>query len=169
MNTVKVFVVVEDKEEEQKRALMAIKVALDAVDDEETWVRIMPGCPQVGLKMAKALILFASDLETADNKIFFLETAGRTGPTGVITDLMFPPKRGAKEEPNGLGVMVMCIKSGIPVVVCSDTDHHDVGYLKTVFPILGSAHPKGEIPVILDNKDWDVAVASLLRLMTKAG
>ena len=163
----------EDKEEEQKKALGAIKVALNAEDDEEIGCTIIPGNPQVGLKNAGALILFASDLEVADRRITFLneflnnEEVGKTAAHGVITDLMFPKSKGAKEEPNGLSVIVSCIHSGIPVVVCSDTDHHDVVYLKTVFPVLGSAHPKGEIPIILDNKDWTKAVASLLNLMAK--
>lgn len=163
----KIIVIVEDKEEEQKRALDAIKLALCPGGDEEMWARIIPNSPQVGLKEAKTLILFASDLDTALTRIKFLEEVGSTGMTGAITDLMFPKTTGAKEEPNGLGVIVACIHSGVPVVVCSDTDHHDVGYLKTVFPVLSSAHPKGEIPVILDTKDWDAAVSLLLKQLAQ--
>jgi len=167
MGKPKVIVVVEDKEEEQKRALDAIKAALCPEGDEESWARITPNSPQVSLKNAKVLVLFASDLEVALDRMEFLGHTSVAGIAGVITDLMFPKSKGAKEEPNGLSVIVSCVHSGVPVVVCSDTDHHDVGYLKTVFPVLGSAHPKGEIPVILDSKDWSAAVASLLKLMAK--
>lgn len=160
----KIIAVVEDKEEEQKKALEAIKCAL-GIETEELWVNITPGSPQVGLQQAETLVLFAANLTVAQERMNFLSNL--TDVAGVITDLMFPASVGAKEEPNGLGVIVSCIHSGIPVVVCSDTDHHDVGYLKTVFPVLSSAHPKGEIPVILDTKDWNVAVASLLKLMAK--
>lgn len=167
MGNLKLIVVVEDKEEEQKKALDAIKSALCPENEEELWARIIPNSPQVGLKEAKILVLFASDLATALSRVEFLEEVGSTGMTGVITDLMFPKTAGAKEEPNGLGVIVACIHSGVPVVVCSDTDHHDVGYLKTVFPVLSSAHPKGEIPVILDTKDWVAAVSLLLKQFAK--
>ena len=166
-----IVVVVEDKQEEQAAALEAIKHAAGAVE-EISRVEIIPGCPMVALKSQNGdggtQVLFAADLASAKDKIKFAQRLTGTAKVGVITDLMFPPKRDGKEEPNGLGVITECIAAKLPVVVCSDTDHHEVGWLHPVFPILGQAHPAGKIPVILDRKDWGQAVALLAEVSATA-
>jgi len=162
----KAFIVIEDKLVEQGKALEAIKRVLVAEGDEE--LSFLPGSEH-GLDIrsfvgAKVTVLFAADLETAKRRIGLTKVLAKVHQVCVLTDLMFPVRTGGKEEPNGLTVLADCIDRGVPVVVCSDTNHHDVSYLKEIFPILGKAHPKGEIPVILDNKDWDKAVSEVLRL-----
>jgi hypothetical protein len=77
---------------------------------------------------------------------------------------MFPFEKNGKEEPNGMTILATCIRENLPVVICSDTDHHEVNYLRDVFPILGKAHSKGEIPLIFDKKNWIKAVSELRRV-----
>ena len=160
----RIIVVVEDKISEQENALEAIK-AFYGPTEEMPRLEIIPGCPQVGLADAKTLVLFASNLNTAKSRVEFLRKLMITAEVGVLTDLMFPVEKGGEEEPNGLGVIAECIEAGVPVVVCSDTDHHAVGWLRTTFPILGKAHPIGNIPVILDTKDWVKAIGLLAEVM----
>lgn len=75
---------------------------------------------------------------------------------GVITDLYFPMiftgdiKSEGKAEPYGLEIAILCYKSGIPCVICTDIDHHHSGWLKRV-----ARHLNAEVA---DDKDWKKAV-----------
>lgn len=162
-----IIVIVEDRPEEQEMALEVVKQAAGAVEEISREENI-PGCPMIGLKSLNGdggtQIQFAANLKVAKEKIEFVQRLTGTARVGVITDLMFPLEKGGKEEPNGLGVIAECIGAKLPVVVCSDTDHHDVNWLKPVFPALARAHPAGNIPVILDKKDWEQAVTCLTGL-----
>lgn len=159
------IIIVEDKKEEQLLALEAVKRAL-----------VPAGSSQVSWEFGGAGYRFEEvnlgvkifpDLKTFEAHFDVFSKIGLLKMTCILTDLMFPVEKGGREEPNGLQVLTQCIKEAVPVVVCSDTNHHDVGYLRNVFPILGKAHPKGEIPIILDMKDWDQAVKEGLRMMGK--
>jgi len=166
--SVLLIVVVEDKEEERSNALEAIKRALVTPGATESRFEYEKGREQIAFGGERPVMVhFAPHFALAHERISFAKELGDKGMviSSVITDLMFPANKGEKEEPNGLGVLATCIRDSLPVVVCSDTDHHDVNYLKDVFPILGSAHPRGKIPVILDKKDWDKAVAELLKML----
>lgn len=165
-----IIVIVEDKKFEQDAAIEAIKNSLGSA----TEIARLEVLGQVSYKTGDkdgTMIQIASDLGRALDKIKLVEEiAGhdRDGSmrVGVITDLMFPRDgNGTKEEPNGLTVIAECIKLKLPVVVCSDTDHHDINWLKPIFPILEQAHPAGRIPRIFDKKDWRRAV-ELLNEMT---
>lgn len=163
---IKMVLVFEDKEEERLKALNAIKEAFAANEEELTRFDPVKGCEQVGFKEGKVLILFANNFEWAQHRLNFVKQfvgSEHISPV-VITDLMFPVTSDGKEEPNGMRVLAQCISFGLPVVMCSDTDHHDVNYLMEVFPILAKAHPKSEIPLIFDNKDWSKAVGELRRI-----
>ncbi|MFZ2253189.1 MAG: hypothetical protein WAW13_03395 [Minisyncoccia bacterium] len=170
------IIIVEDKEEEIRNAQMAVKSHFGIPSEEEgayfgidflkeklgnpDWRVFKSGDALVSIMTARNL----SEVKRGLDKIYIQGFCKVFQQVGVITDLMFPKKKGGKEDPNGLCVLTDCIQKGLPVVVCSDTDHHDVGYLKDVFPVLGKAHPKGEIPVILDKKDWGRAVSELFRI-----
>lgn len=75
---------------------------------------------------------------------------------GVITDLYFPILTGGnitsegKAEPYGLEIAILCYKSGIPCVICTDINHHHSGWLKRV-----ARHLNAEVA---DNKAWEKAV-----------
>ena len=84
----------------------------------------------------------------------------------VITDLMFPGKKGnANIQANGIEVILKAIEYTVPVVVCSDTDHHDVSFMQPLALVLGKLHPAGRIPVILDKKDWARAVQDVMAIV----
>ena len=163
------YIIVEDKPEEQQKAFEAVKRSLgDVVEAHEDWGNHPKFAWGMALKPVDgsggALVWIASNLRMQETVLIpalrFLES-GVIGEVKVLTDLMFPAQEGGKEEPNGLQVIAKCIEKGLPVVVCSDTDHHDVQWLRPIFPLLEKAHPTGRIPVILDKKDWDAAVSSL--------
>jgi hypothetical protein len=169
---INIIILVEDKKDERDAAIEAIKkMHAPAIE--------MARAENLGLVMLQVpgtndgtMIQIAGSLEVFEDKLKLvkgiIEVMGPKYRYGVITDLMFPARRnGIKEEPNGLVVLTECIKEKLPVVVCSDTDHHDVAWLNTVFPILGQVHPAGEIPVILDKKDWEKSVTLLADLWAK--
>jgi hypothetical protein len=163
---IKLFLVVEDKPVERLAALCAIKKAFGLEGDEE-----IPFDPRQDLtdasyayKNAKVMVEFAHHLWSAQQRFQFLSESNVFEKVMVLTDLMFPAGEEDKEKPNGMEVVAHCIKEGYPVVVCSDTHHHDVDYLRSTLAVLGKAHPKGEIPGILDQKDWDRAVREVVRI-----
>jgi len=164
------IIIVEDKPEEQAAALEAIKQAMGGA--EEVMRRdVSPGNSLFALIAldgnARTQVSFAPNLNVARVLLKEVPSLGRTaGKVGVITDLMFPQEIGGKEEPNGLSVVAECIEAKLPVVVCSDTDHHELAWLSPVFPFLERAHPTGKIPVILDKKDWERAAALLAGIQT---
>ena len=119
-------------------------------------------------------IMTAKDLTEAENgfkKIFGTENL--TGfhkafpKVGVITDLMFPG-RSSKDvlQANGIEIILMAIEHKIPVVVCSDTDHHEVGFVPKLATTLAPLHPAGKIPVILDKKNWVQAVTEVAAMLS---
>jgi hypothetical protein len=165
--TVHVIVIVEDKLEEQVAAAEAVKKVLGPEYEEvhRFEPRLGYGLIALGLVGGKGgyQIRFAPHLEWAKLTIEFAIKSPAATFDGVITDLMFPATKEGKEAPNGLQVIAQCIESAVPIVVCSDTDHHEVSYLRPIFPILAKAHPAGSIPVILDKKDWEQAVTLLFK------
>jgi len=163
-----VILVIEDKKEERDAAMQAIK----KLNPHVTELAEAEFMGLVALKSSNAegglMVWLTPDLEWAKHRLELLQkitkVLGDKGRVGVITDLMLPARKDMKDEPNGLIVISKCIEAGLPVVVCSDTDHHDVAWLRPVFPILGKAHPVGNIPVILDKKDWEKALNLLAEI-----
>lgn len=92
---------------------------------------------------------------------------------GIITDLMFhniPHDENSVVPPAGLLVVIECMAHGVPVMVCTDEDHHGKavswiydGYIKMYRWLSDSAPPFGWV----DNKDWDRAVALLAEMRAK--
>jgi len=93
--------------------------------------------------------LVAQNLEEA-------QFALRTGNfDAVLTDLHFPEKEGAdKNPPCGFAVLVLCAEKALPVVVVSDINHHFAEYARIVVEGIAKFHPKGNIPFVMDSKDW---------------
>lgn len=90
--------------------------------------------------------------------------------SGVVTDLHFPesdydhPKNTAT-APCGLAVVAEAIERTIPVAVCSDIDHHFAEYLRKVITALGRRSAYGPVPFGMDSKNWETAVAALVKSM----
>ena len=90
---------------------------------------------------------------------------------GIITDLHFPEMTSENSEysdaskPCGLAIVAEATAKGIPVVVCSNINHHFVDYPKKVIDVLATFHPAGSIPFVMDAKDWAKALAELEKLI----
>ena len=90
---------------------------------------------------------------------------------GIITDLHFPemtsdnPDWSNAAKPCGLAIVAEATKKGLPVVVCSNINHHFVDYPKKVIDVLATFHPAGCIPFVMDSKDWQKAVEELKKII----
>lgn len=90
--------------------------------------------------------------------------------SGIITDLHFPQIELEKDKnypPTGLAVVAWAVENNIPVVVCSDIDHHYAMYLTDVVRVLAQlqSYTYGNIPFSQDKKDWEKAKTSLQSLL----
>ncbi len=178
-----IILIVEDNGEEVRAAQTAVKNHFGIPQDEPgQYFGLEVAKESLGLpdwKIHKAgdgivSIVTATNLTEAVagcKKIFGdKETRGfnRAFPTiGILTDLMFPGGEGKGVQANGIDVILMAIEHKAPVVVCSDTDHHEVGFVPRLAATLAPLHPAGKIPVILDKKDWDAAMRFLAELMPR--
>lgn len=94
---------------------------------------------------------------------------------GIITDLHFPertsdnPKWADPEKPCGLAIIARATQKALPVVVCSNIDHHFAEYVKEVIDVLETYHPTGRIPFVMDRKDWKQAIQELKKIIAKKG
>jgi len=98
--------------------------------------------------------------------------------SGIITDIHFPeqiretaihPSLADPSKPCGVAVVAEAVGKGVPVVVCSDINHHFADYLRTTIRSLKECHPLKEIPFIMDSKDWNRAVQKLQELIDRKG
>ena len=137
----KIVLVVEDLPEEQEKARLAVHNA--------------------GFVCAVTPTLAGAErmFKTLEGKI-----------SGVVTDLHFPesdyshPKNTATAS-CGLAVVAEAIEHKIPVVVCSDIDHHFAEYPRKVITALGRMSVYGPVPFGMDSKNWQTAVAALVKSM----
>lgn len=176
-----VILIIEDKDEEAQIAQMAVKNHFRIPLDEDG--------SYLGLEVAKeklgypdwrihkvyddvVSIMTAKDLSEAKKgfeRIFGTEKVSGFSTVfpkvGVITDLMFPGGPSRSVQANGIEIILMAIEHKIPVVVCSDTDHHDVGFVPKLATMLAPLNPAGKIPVILDKKNWVQAVNEVMAML----
>jgi CheY-like chemotaxis protein len=91
---------------------------------------------------------------------------------GVVTDIHFPEDDwNLQDTPaSGLAVVAKAVEAGLPVVVCSDVNHHRVRFLEAVIKVLAShqnfAHI-ASIPFVMDSKDWDQASRQLAEVLER--
>jgi CheY-like chemotaxis protein len=94
---------------------------------------------------------------------------------GIITDLHFPESdepiriERTSDKPNGLAIVAKAVVNNIPVAVCSDVDHHFCSYAKNVIDVLADHrnYTHGNIPFVMDRKDWKKAGEELKKLIEK--
>jgi len=90
---------------------------------------------------------------------------------GIVTDLHFPNGDWNKDKipsaPLGLAIVAEAVNNNIPVVVCSDIDHHHSGYVKIIIKVLKQCpgYKYLDVPVIEDNKNWERAENYLIELI----
>jgi len=93
--------------------------------------------------------------------------------SGIITDIHIPENENDVDtsKPCGLAVIARATSElpFFPVVICSDVNHHHAEYLEEVIKSLNShvAYYSrfGEIPFIMDSKNWEKAVEELKKLI----
>lgn len=92
---------------------------------------------------------------------------------GIITDLHFPertsnhPNASDPNKPCGFAIIAKATEKGIPIVVCSNVDHHFCEYAKIVIETFEKFHPLKKIPFVMDSKNWDRAVEELTKIIEK--
>lgn len=92
---------------------------------------------------------------------------------GIITDLHFPERTSDNPDasnPNkscGFAIIAEATEKGVPVVVCSNVNHHFCEYAKIVIDTLEKHHPLKRIPFVMDNKNWEKAVEELGKILKK--
>lgn len=175
------ILIVEDKDEEVVAAECAVKNHFGIPADEtDSYLGLEIAKEKLGLPDWSAYkvgdrivsIMTARDLAEAEagfKKLFGDEKSlgfrSVFPSVGILTDLMFPGGHEKSAQANGISVILSAIGYRVPVVVCSDTDHHEVGFVPRLAATLATLHPAGKIPVILDKKDWEKAVSMLVELL----
>ena len=93
--------------------------------------------------------------------------------SGIITDLHFPQieaeEKSVNLPPAGLSIVAYAVQNNLPVVICSDVNHHFSFYLKDVVMLLAAmpGYHYGIIPFSEDSKNWDRAKNDLKELLNK--
>ena len=136
------------------------KVILLVEDDAQEAVKATKILREHGFK-----VMIATNLTEALEDSRMLE--GKL--SGIVTDLHFPqmgfdhPKDSA-DKPSGFAVIIQALLANVPVVVCSNIDHHFADYAQVV--IKGLEKMSGQpIPFIMDEKNWQRAAEQLINLL----
>lgn len=166
MKKIKIIIVIDDKKEELMAARKSINTKIQAEDDQWLGVEIDEISDVYAFDMVKGkaesvVIHFARNLTQAEMAI----TAAKKRiaedlpfTIHILTDLMFPVHTGGVIQANGISVILDAVREDIPIVVCSDTDHHDVKFLPKLCQHLMRENPETKLQLILDNKNWEEAV-----------
>jgi CheY-like chemotaxis protein len=145
----------EEVDEMEKKIVLLVE---DSTEEQEKAKRILA---EEGLRPVVAATLF-------DARRLLEKLKGKT--SGIITDLHFSEfgsdrSEDSPEAPRGLAIIVEGIEQKIPVVVCSEINHHFAGYLTKVIEKLATLSSFGEIPFITNFKDWQRAARELKKLI----
>lgn len=92
--------------------------------------------------------------------------------SGIVTDLHIPESTAAPyaeaqkvSQPRGLAIVAEATLRAMPVVICSDINHHHARYIQIVVTALERHYPFSRLPFIMDAKDWNRAVQELQTLI----
>jgi hypothetical protein len=165
----KAIIIIEDKQEELLAAIAAVKerlgvekaglgIEVNDIFGEKAW--------KMGFEFVGHTIVYANHLLGGEEALRFVQESplkmGAVDEIYLLTDLMFPLERGGTEQANGVSVILDAVEAGIPVTVCSDTDHHEVKFLPKLCRHLEAKNPGAKINLVLDKKDWRKAVDLLI-------
>lgn len=169
--SIRFFLIIEDKQEEQERALSAIDKTsppqgdptnFGSFDQPDYWWRHTEDTGSLTVVwLAKTMVGFREVLRKTLEQIRL--TVVKREDVLTITDLMFPCVEGNPEMPNGVSVVLAAIKEELVVAVCTDTNHHDAQFFQDLHPML-SEKAAYAIPYCMDAKDWGKAVAGVLQV-----
>jgi len=141
---------------------MGKKIVLLVEDDAQEAVKATKILRENGFK-----VMLATNLAEALEYSKMLE--GKL--SGIVTDLHFPqmgfehPKDSA-DKPSGFAVIIQALLANVPVVVCSNIDHHFADYAQVVLRGLEKISDR-PIPFIMDDKDWQKATEKLINILTQ--
>ena len=131
---IKKIIVVEDKKEELERAC--------------------------DLVMAKGFMPLAC--ATNEDAVDTIKKYQDKGLVGILTDLHFPVKEGGSPEgASGLHIVYKALEAGIPVVICSNIDHHYASWATDLVGAIEKATGKKVAGFVQDRKDWERALGLL--------
>jgi len=169
--TIRFFLVIENKKEEQQQALMAIAkrfppqgeaTNFGGFDEGDYWWRHTEDENSLTVVwLAKTMAGFHEVFRLVLAQIQL--TVVKRKDVLIITDLMFPGVEGNSEMPNGVSVVLAAIKEELFVAVCTDTNHHDAQFFQDLRPML-SDQAAYSIPYCVDEKDWDEAVSGVIQV-----
>lgn len=169
--SIRFFLVIENKQEEQQRALTAIEkmfpmtgkaTNFGSFDRPDYWWRHTEDEDSLTVVwLAKTMVGFREVLRQTLGQIRL--TVVKRENVLIVTDLMFPCVEGNPEMPNGVSVVLAAIKEELVVAVCTDTNHHDAQFFQDLHPML-SDKAAYVIPYCMDAKDWDKAVSGVLQV-----
>lgn len=113
------------------------------------------------LVMAKGFMPLACS--TNENAIDTIKKYQGKGLIGVLTDLHFPVREGGSPEgASGLHIVYKALEAGIPVVICSDIDHHKADWANDLVKAVEKATGKKVAGFVQDSKNWERALGLLL-------
>ena len=169
--TIRFFLVIEDKQEEQARAIAAIEKVFPPQGEATNfgsyeragywWRHTEDETSLTVMWIAKTMSGFREMLQIALAQIK-LGVVKREDVL-VLTDLMFPIVEGRGDMPNGVSVVLAATKEDLVVAVCTDTNHHDAQFFQDLHPLL-SEKAAYDSPYGVDAKDWDKAVSEIRRV-----
>lgn len=85
------------------------------------------------------------------------------GLVGILTDLHFPVREGGVPEGvSGLHIVYKALVANIPVVICSDIDHHKADWANDLVGAIEKAIGKEVAGFVQDSKNWERALGLLL-------
>jgi len=85
------------------------------------------------------------------------------GLVGILTDLHFPVREGGSPEgASGLHIVYKALEAGIPVVICSNIDHHYATWATDLVGAIEKATGKKVAGFVQDSKNWERALGLLL-------
>ncbi|EKD65116.1 MAG: hypothetical protein ACD_50C00184G0003 [uncultured bacterium] len=113
------------------------------------------------LVMAKGFMPLACS--TNEDAVDTIRKYADKGLVGILTDLHFPVKEGGSPEgASGLHIVYKALMAGIPVVICSDIDHHYASWATDLVGAIEKATGKKVAGFVQDSKNWERALGLLL-------
>ena len=113
------------------------------------------------LVMAKGFMPLAC--ATNEDAVDTIKKYQGKGLVGILTDLHFPVKEGGSPEgASGLHIVYKALEAGIPVVICSNIDHHYATWATDLVGAIEKATGKKVAGFVQDSKNWERALGLLL-------
>ena len=112
------------------------------------------------LVMAKGFMPLACS--TNEDAVDTIKKYQDKGLVGILTDLHFPVREGGSPEgASGAHIVLKSLEADIPVVICSDIDHHYATWATDLVGAIEKATGKKVAGFVQDSKNWERALSLL--------